>query len=33
VLLLRPILSIAVKLLGPGRLRLEVVKLQHGIHS
>jgi hypothetical protein len=23
---------VAVKMLGPGRLRLEVVKLQHGIH-
>jgi len=33
VLLLKPFLTIAVKVLGPGRLRLEVVKLQHGIHS
>jgi len=32
VLLLKPILTIAVKLLGPGRLRLEVVKLQHSLN-
>jgi hypothetical protein len=32
VVLLKPILAMAVKVLGPGRLRLEVVKLQHGIH-
>jgi hypothetical protein len=31
VLLLKPFLHIAVKVLRPGRLRLEVVKLQHGI--
>jgi len=28
---LRPLLSVAVKVLKPGRLRLEMVKLQHGI--
>jgi hypothetical protein len=31
VLLLKPIISIAVKVLGPGRLRLEMVRLQHGL--
>jgi hypothetical protein len=31
VLLLKPILSLAVKVLRPGRLRLEMVRLQHGL--
>jgi len=31
VLLLRPILSMVVKVLRPGRLRLEMVRLQHGL--
>jgi hypothetical protein len=32
VSVLKPFLSIAVKLMGPGRLRLEFVKLQHNLH-
>jgi hypothetical protein len=32
VSVLKPFLSIAVKLMGPSRLRMEFVKLQHGMH-
>ena len=32
MVMLRPLLSMAVKIMGPGRLRLEFVKLQHSIH-
>ncbi len=31
MLLLKPFLHMAVKVLKPGRLRLDLVKLQHGI--